>query len=804
MGTAATFAFTSPTFAQDSSAFEDDDLTELLFVTARKRVESLQEVPLSITAISGEEFQQRGINDLRDLSKLVPSVTFDRSVAQGDFRPAIRGLQAERGRTSVGVLIDGVDITSENLQQPGGGFLANPANLDIARVEVVKGPQAALYGRSAFGGAINYILTRPSLTDFEASVSGEATEQSEFRGRAGISIPAIEDKLGLRLFGYFYDERGNFRNQKSGDFVGGSNGFGASASFLAEPSETVSFFGVVSYDDDSFDPQAAFLQTGTTVVNLTENQQAVVGSPTRTIFTGKLTPGEIFYDVDPRSRDFSDYPGADSEKLRVALTSEFDFGGMSLTSLSSYVRSEYSAYQDNDFVTVGFDETRTGAIQETERANVINQFSQELRLQSTNDSKLQWTVGGLYWNEGVDQIESNDTGLALGPLTETDYRAFFNEVNMLPFRDFNRDTEHFSFFAFAEYAITDEFSVSIEGRYVNETIDYFLNQPDFTFFYTITPGEEPGDLTLGALASVDEVDSARVKEDYFIPKLTLSYQFNEGVNLYASVGTGVKPGGFNTGGVVRFDDTAIYDREELTAYEIGAKTSWLDGRLQVNSAAFLQKYKDQQVNSQVFNEELQQLGGVIENAGRSTIWGLEFDIRAQPTEELTLSLGYTYLNAEFDEFTVLSNSASRIAELPDCNLIVFDDGTEGGRSTCELDRSGLSPADLPKHRLVARGIYRDKLTEAIDWFVDGTLTYNSEEFFDTSNVGIQDSATLIDVILGIEGDGYRAAFFVENLTDNNNITDANLYINFSTGFTPSAFGYLPQPRTFGIRASFNY
>lgn len=802
--TAATFALPHLSYAQSESAQGAETTIEEILVTARKREENLQDIPIAITAVTAEEMINRGINDLRDLSRFIPSVTFDRSITQGDFRPAIRGLQAETGRTSVGLLIDGIDVTGEALQSSGGGFLVNPGNLDIDRVEVVKGPQAALYGRAAFGGAINYISKRPSLTETEYMGSGEATDQGGFRGKGGISVPAIDGKLGVRLFGYYYDERGAFRNEKSGDYVGGSNGAGATLSLLASPSEDSSLFFTLSYSDESFDPQAAFLVAGTTVVTPTANQAKVIGAGPRTIFTGKVQPQAIFYDLDPKTNGNRDYPGADSEKFRGALIGDWDLGPISIRSLSSFINMEYSAYQDNDFVTFPAGELITGAVQETERGNTTQQFSQEISLQSNSEGPLQWTVGGLYWNESVAQYESNDTGLAFGPISEADRIGFFNEVNQLPRRFFNRDTEHFSVYGFAEYDFTDKLSVSVEGRYVSETIDYDLNQPDFIFFYGVIASGVDGEPNLLTVAAVDAIDRATVEEDYFIPKLTLSYQANDDMNFYASVGTGVKPGGFNTGGVILFDDSASYKREDLTAYELGAKTNWLDGTLQINVAGFLQKYENQQVRSQIFREDLQQLGGVIENAGKSTIWGLEFEAAAQPTEHLTLSLAYTYLNAEFDEFKVLSNSASRIMELPDCTAITFAEGTDAERSTCELDRSGLSPADLPEHRAVGRVVYRNTLTEDIDWFVDGTVMYTGERFAETSNVVIQSAATTVDLIGGIEQGNWRVALFARNLFDNDNVTDAQPYINFQTGFTPSAFGYLADPRTIGIRGSFTY
>lgn len=781
------------------SSAESSQRDGVIIVTARKRAESVQEVPLAIQVVTGQDIQNQGIGDLRELTKLTPSVTFDRGISPNDFRVAIRGLQAEAGRTSVGVLIDDIDLTSENVGNPGGGFLANPRLLDIERVEVVKGPQSALYGRSAFGGAINYISKRPNLSETEFSGSAEVHSESGFELRAAGGVPIAPGVAALRINGYLWDERGSYRNEISGDYVGGGKGHGIGAGLLIEPRETFSLYGVAQYSDDSFDTPVAVLQRGTTVVDLTDNQTAVLnGNPeTVTIFRGQVDRTDIRYDTDENNND---YPGTDSQTTRLALIGDVDLGSVSLKSLSSYTRNKADFLQDNDYTGTLPDEPIVGAVQLSNKQTTTKQFSQELRLQSNTDGPLTWTIGGLYWKENVDLSELNKTALALGPISKADYNAFVAQAFADPRRDFGRDTEHWSGFAFAEFAVTDTFKVSLEGRYVSEKIDYFVSQPDYVFFNTITATDVPGEPIIGVLAAIDTVDSASIKEEYFIPRGAISFQPSEDVNIYASIGTGVKPGGYQTSGVQLFDDTVIYDRENLTAYEVGVKSTLFDRMLTFNVAAFYQDYSDQQVRSQVFNEELQQLQGVTENAGKTRIWGFEIESALRPAEGLTLTANYTYLNAEFTEFTVLSNSASRVAELPDCTVIT----TPSGALTCELDRSGLTPPDLPTHRVVIRSEYVTPISDTTDLFIDGIFSHKSKTFADTSNQLIQPARSVVDASIGIQTGPVRAAVFVENLFDDRKITDSNLYIDFSAGFAPAAFGYLADPRKVGFRVSADF
>lgn len=788
--------------AQDDSAADargSSMFLEEILVTARKREENVQEIPVAINLVSGDDAEALGISDLRELSTLLTSLTFDRGANQGDFRPAIRGLQAERGRTSVGLLIDGIDVTSEALQSAGGGFLANQRLLDVERIEVVKGPQAALYGRSAFGGAVNWITRRPDLeaVDGRAFLEGNSEEGYEFRGAIGTPI---NDKLAVRANGFVWDERGYYKNQRSGDYVGGGDGYGLALGVLATPTDSVTLYANLSHSDETYDPRDIVLNTGNTVVTFSPEVAEVLGrGPTQTIYVGKVQPGDVQYDLDPDTG--RDFPGTTSENTRAAFIAEFDLGSVQLTSLSSWIQAKYWTQEDSDY-RASFqtdDSFAQGAATQSNRGNTIDQYSQGLRLQSNTDGPLRWTVGADYWKETVDQNDRFVATLPLGPITLADYNEFYgNRVPLLPFREFSRDTEHFSVFGFIEYDFTDKLSVSLEGRQSSETITYALDHaPDgrdgFPFFQGLIPTDVPGQPISLPLAFIRGADSVEVDEDYFTPRIAMSYAYSDTVNYYASAAKAIKPAGHATGSAILFDEETAYDRETLYSYEVGAKTTWMDGRLTLNTALFFQDYSDQQVNSQVFSEELGTLRGRIENAGETEILGFEVDAVYLPTENLRLTLGYTYLDAEFTDFTVLSSSASRVAE-SGCNIVVIS-----GRATCEIDRAGNVPADLPEHRVVGQAHYRDTLVDDWDWFALGIFSYTDERFAETANVQTQSALRQIDMQLGVENSTWRIAAFVENLTDEDDITDGSPFVDYGNGFAPNAFGYLRAPRLYGVR-----
>jgi len=260
-----TFALATPGYTQSSAAEESLALDEVV-VTARKREENLQDVPLAVTAISAERLQREGVRDVQGLIARDPSLSFDLGIAPYDTRIVIRGLSPTRGRPNVATLIDGVDVSSEAIGVAGGSLLINPRLVDIARVEIVKGPQSALYGRSAFAGAISYVTADPD-GEIGGNVSADFNQQDQSELKASLSLP-LTDTLGVRLNGYFFEERGFYKNSTRGNYVGGGDGLGGSMTVKWQPNEVYSLKFRSEYSDDNFDPpaQASVPFNGTSAV----------------------------------------------------------------------------------------------------------------------------------------------------------------------------------------------------------------------------------------------------------------------------------------------------------------------------------------------------------------------------------------------------------------------------------------------------------------------------------------------------------------------------------------------------------
>ena len=227
---------------------------EEIVVTARKKEENLQDVAISVTAIQGETLERLGITDLSDVTKLDPSLTYDKGFAPDDVRIAIRGIINMRGRPVVANIFDGVDISSETMGTAGSSSLISPRMMDIERVEIVKGPQVALYGRTAFAGAIQYVTKDPSDT-FENTASVDFAQDGFHEMRLSSSGP-ISDTMGFRFNALAWDFDGFHKNSHTGANVGGGEGIGASLTFLIEPNDRLRIKTRLDYVSDEYDAPA--------------------------------------------------------------------------------------------------------------------------------------------------------------------------------------------------------------------------------------------------------------------------------------------------------------------------------------------------------------------------------------------------------------------------------------------------------------------------------------------------------------------------------------------------------------------
>jgi len=241
---------------------------EEIVVTVRKKGENLQDVPMAVTAFSAADIERKGIKDISDVARFSTSIQFDESFAQSDTRIVVRGLSPTRGRQNVALLVDGVDVSSEAITSSGGSLLLNTRLVDIERIEVVLGPQMALYGRSAFNGAIKYI-TKDAAPEFESDIKLDAGYNDRSGARqgeaiVGLSGPIFGDLLGFRVNGAWWDDEGFYRNSITNDRIGGEEGYGLALTLNSDVGDNLSFKFRAEYTDDEGQPSAqAFLPFNT-------------------------------------------------------------------------------------------------------------------------------------------------------------------------------------------------------------------------------------------------------------------------------------------------------------------------------------------------------------------------------------------------------------------------------------------------------------------------------------------------------------------------------------------------------------
>jgi len=428
-------------FAQDGSA-ESPLALEEITVTARKRSESLQDIPIAVDVFTEAKIEQLSIDNIDSLSRYTPSLTYDQGVLPMDTRPVIRGAAAQRGRPNVGILVDYVDVSSEALTVAGGGVTTNLRLMDLERVEIVKGPQNALYGRSAFSGAINYVSKRPSDT-FEGFLSASYNEHEATELGLAFSGPLIADKLNARVAFAAVDDPGYYRNPNTGQLLESLESFGGSLAFDWQVSDSISSYFRIEHSNDEaapraevfvqaisplFDPAVNPFGTGSVTdaaVQMPHMFPGVVcngidrlqpnfdsfgaGPPCRAMVVGEQHATEADIDLSPDPRTGRDFLGSDIDNTRIHFDVEVDFGNIEFKYILGYSDNEAFIQEDfdksnNPIISVPFGPfpfSQYGLSAMSQQAIDTTQWNHELRL-SGDSERLNWMISLLHWREKMD------------------------------------------------------------------------------------------------------------------------------------------------------------------------------------------------------------------------------------------------------------------------------------------------------------------------------------------------------------------------------------------------------------------
>lgn len=805
-----------------------------IVVTTRKREENLQVVPVVVNAITAEQIQQLGIRDTADIARFDSGMIFDQGFSAQDTRITIRGLAPSRGRQNVAVLVDDIDIANQAIQTNGGGLLINPRLFDIERIEVVKGPQNALYGRTAFAGAINYITRQPS-EQFDGRVSMDVGSENNIEVKGGVSGPLVEGTLygGLNVASWTND--GFYKNSYTGADTGGTDGNGVSGDLVWHVTEQFKARLRAEYTDDEFEQSPYQAVAPTEPMAMPPSALGTVISPavTSILAVRSLPDGDdmsVTNWSDPRTG--ADYPGTDREIARATLTLDYDFGPVTLRSLTHLASSDVTMFEDSRREAT----TDTTSLVNYFRGEFMAEdetdlFSQELRLQSNGDGMVSWTAGALLWEEDTDFHDGSINCAELPPGQSpcgASLAARFPTKASREIDLWERDTSHWSVYGLVEVAFAEDWRAIFEGRYSDEDLDvtgpdrgddansagpprpriYDTGAPPG--FSPAFPGTFPNAVGPAYGQLSDSVD-----DDFFSPKVTLQWLATDQAMLYASWARAYKPAGISivaamTG--VDFENNR-FDREKLDVYEFGAKSDWLDGRLVLNGSLFYQDFGDKQASTQQ-PDSSGLLASRPVNASSAEVYGVELEADWAATDHLRLFMSYTWLDTEYDNFQVAQTGASTIADAGNCNVVALP--TVPPRNACLVDYSGNELEFAPDNALVAGFSYRRALVGSTDWLVEGDASYQDERWTSQSNTLKFDSYTIVGFRGGVTNDQWDVLAYVDNAFDDDTVTStfANTYnAGMQVVPAPPPFTFVlplnqtpikPDGRSYGLRIGYRF
>jgi len=801
--------------AVGSTAFAEDEkfVIEDIVVTAQKRSERMKDVPISMSALSETQLNQTGVRDLKSIAEYIPNLHISQS---NDFRSTvtIRGVGAQSRNIGfdarVGVYVDGVYMG----QSPS----LNQELLDIERVEVLRGPQGTLFGKNTVAGAISLVTKKPN-EELAGQVSADVgnLKFTEFKGR--INIP-LSDKLFAKFALSKRKRDGYVLNTLTGNDLMGVNAtaYQAQLRFLASDQMEI---------NASFD-------------GLNSNTRILVGKPLTDTFSFVALPG------DPQARTVAFNKDPDDKRDVYGGHVDVNYetmGGFTFKSISGYrdtnaVYTNQTDYSQLDIVTIKF-------------ADRYKQFTQELQFISPNDQKLTYMAGLYYYNQkaktrrdafiGKDLLAGYFGTFGVPSVAQDSIRQALNfgvpgassTVN-----DGIVKTKSYAGYINGAYQATDKLKIgfgmrySIEDKNVNWTLDGRASGSPVTIPASLAGLPDPNgnpigtDITAASIANVALYSPAAAaqlapfvqlnglafnigstqtnpaspipsplinnrRDKYFAPAVNVTYALNEDANVYAKFSTGYKSGGFNLD-FINADELAVnhgleFDKETVKSYEVGFKGSFLDNHISLNMAGFIADYKNYQINQFV------DLGGGrtsirITNAASVRTKGIEAEATWHATEEISFNGSLGVLDAIFSSFPEGGTGGADVSgnRLP--NATTFNASFS---AQYYHDIESINSTLLLRVDLTTRSGYYTTVNNKTSFplRLGGTVPFDYIQ-----------SMTLINARIGLisDNDGWEVYLWGRNLTDQRK------YVDDLRDFFGTIARFPNLPRTYGIKAAYNF
>ena len=761
-----------------TAAAQESQVLDEIVVTAQRQSESLQSVPIAVTAVTGDTLQERGLNDVKELALQTPGLNiksdfgianpniYIRGVGIGDFNANVTN--------AVGVYIDEV-------------YIASPAAqlfqfYDAEQVEILRGPQGTLFGRNTTAGAINFSSRGPT-DELSIDLFSEFGNYDYRKLEGGIGGPVIQDVLNVRVSGIAVDRDGTLENRIDGRDLNDQDRWAARGQAELMPAEGITILASVfggKADNSALQAQHRGLLDPVTFAPC---------APER------LGRGECVDAVGYADTDGDPFAGAYNGESRETvdlfggtLRGTFDVGDYELSSVTGYVETERFTIFDGDQGPVNF-------LVPIHAAD-SDQVSQELRLASPTDGRFRWLAGAFYFEEDLRfdgsfdlfrnfrpaiLAAATDLGLesqfpgGFNPLGGPDLAAqlgnpIFNFPAQVTEYGYDQSVESWAVFGQAYFDLTDDLTLTGGLRYSEE---------DRQFDYLSTTGVELGVPVATLVETSDTLGNNEVAFDDLSYRAAIEWQATDDVFAYASVSEAAKSGGFN-GALTFFQTQAVpFDDETLTAYEVGVKTESFGSRVRFNAAAFYYDYDDLQVYVLASTGGIPQQ--VLTNAAKAEVYGAEFELLAEPIDGLTLSGGLSLLQSGIEEF-----------ELED-----------GLGIPVGTDLTGNDLAYTPDVALTGAVAYERPLARGVTLALGADLSYQSETNADVRNLERTevDPYTLIGARAALrwDDDRWEAAIWGRNVTDEEYITYVADIGDFGLDYVQ--YG---DPATYGVSLRHSY
>ncbi|MEM9169139.1 MAG: TonB-dependent receptor [Pseudomonadota bacterium] len=763
----------APAVAQTVDDVEEiDDRRDTIVVTARKKEENIQDVPVAVSAFSQDDLFNQGIKDIEDLSRRTPGFVFDTPFGRQFDRPIIRGQANILGDSGVSVFIDNVNVT-QSIRSLNFG--------DIDRIEIIKGPQSALFGRNTYSGAIN-ITTRQPTNEISADVSLEAGQYGLMQFLGNLRGPLIDDKLFFSISGRIYEFDSEFDvDGNENPSIGNESSRSVSGVVRAYPTENweITLRAAYNTDDDGHFP-VGLLGFEDLNINVPGGTDVGGGQP---FFQGVVPTS---FPTPSGSSQLSDTlgegGGIEREEEFYALNTNYDFdNGYSLFGTIGYTRETFRDELDSDgqltsFATarifgpfplgppgspigVGltpFDFTTTD---DDERET----FVAEARIDSPADKAFRWRLGGYFFRNV--RRDRDLLGRFADGTREAQALASFNQANaeiaaalgqffVVPLAEFeygpanpeNTTNRNIAVYGSVAYDLTDRLTATAELRWQEETIkqEAFVQATNEVI------------LLDGVNAEVEESFTA------VTPRFILDYRATDNNLIFASAARGTKPGGFNGEQGFEFG-FGTFDEERLWQFEVGSKNTFADGQILLNGSFYFSTLQGYQLT-----ENLAALGAnttvgsVTANVGDVEIFGLEVDTVITPDalRGLTVGANYAWTDTEFTDGTEATQGA------------VFGDSSIVGQ---ELPRQA-------RHQAAFFADYSLNPGGEIDPVLSVNGNYLSSRFAQVQNLAESGDAFELDARITFNfREKYSLAFYGRNLTDEDAALGVLRFIDPSPG-----------------------